>query len=183
MPHSPRWHDGRLWLLDSGSASLGYVDIANERFVPVATTPGFARGMVIVGNRAVVGLSRLRSGGTGVQLGVGQLLADRRLSQRCGLLIVDLVSGRTVDWLTIEGGVTELYDVTLLPGLSRVYTPGFREPALHQTLMTVPEASVPTALRPSADEPLLTSAASRQAAAGTRVTPPDLTVATTEGHP
>jgi hypothetical protein len=27
MPHSPRWHAGRLWLLESGTGSLGYVDL------------------------------------------------------------------------------------------------------------------------------------------------------------
>ncbi len=27
MPHSPRWHDGRLWLLESGNGALGYVDL------------------------------------------------------------------------------------------------------------------------------------------------------------
>ncbi len=185
MPHSPRWHNGRLWLLDSGTASLGYVDMATERFVPVATTPGFARGMLMVGNRAVIGLSRLRTGGSGSQLGVGQLLADRRLSQRCGLQIVDLDTGRTVDWLTIEGGVTELYDVALLSGLARVFTPGFREPGLHKDLMTVPSAPVPTALRPAADVPLVTSAAHREAAAlvtAERTHPTSLTFLSAKGQ-
>jgi uncharacterized protein (TIGR03032 family) len=26
MPHSPRWHEGRLWVLDSGSGGVGVVD-------------------------------------------------------------------------------------------------------------------------------------------------------------
>src|SRR5262249_1911547 len=29
MPHSPRWHDGRLWVLESGTGRLLHVDIAN----------------------------------------------------------------------------------------------------------------------------------------------------------
>src|SRR5262249_55443311 len=28
MPHSPRWHDGRLWVLESGSGGIGHVDLA-----------------------------------------------------------------------------------------------------------------------------------------------------------
>src|SRR5207247_1185934 len=27
MPHSPRWYDGRLWLLESGNGALGHVDL------------------------------------------------------------------------------------------------------------------------------------------------------------
>ena len=26
MPHSPRWHDGKLWVLNSGTGDLGYVE-------------------------------------------------------------------------------------------------------------------------------------------------------------
>ena len=37
MPHSPRWHQGKLWLLNSGTGELGYVD--GERFQPVTFCP------------------------------------------------------------------------------------------------------------------------------------------------
>ena len=26
MPHSPRWHDGKLWLLNSGTGELGWIE-------------------------------------------------------------------------------------------------------------------------------------------------------------
>jgi hypothetical protein len=45
MPHSPRWHDGRLWLLESGTGRLLSVDVATRRGEPVADLPGFARGL------------------------------------------------------------------------------------------------------------------------------------------
>src|SRR5262249_27372564 len=32
MPHSPRWHAGRLWLLESGAGSLGFVDLLTGRY-------------------------------------------------------------------------------------------------------------------------------------------------------
>src|SRR5439155_22098912 len=41
MPHSPRWHDGRLWLLESGNGRLVRVDAASGRGQTVATLPGF----------------------------------------------------------------------------------------------------------------------------------------------
>ncbi|MCH8014576.1 MAG: DUF4915 domain-containing protein, partial [Candidatus Dadabacteria bacterium] len=40
MPHSPRWHDGRLWLLESGDGSIGTVDLATGRYEAVARVDG-----------------------------------------------------------------------------------------------------------------------------------------------
>src|SRR5688572_22956696 len=56
MPHSPRLHGGRLWLLNSGTGEFGWVDPASGRFEPVAFCPGYARGLAFVGGRAVIGL-------------------------------------------------------------------------------------------------------------------------------
>src|SRR5581483_8172614 len=41
MPHSPRWHDGRLWLLESGTGRLMLADPAGGRRQAVAELPGF----------------------------------------------------------------------------------------------------------------------------------------------
>jgi uncharacterized protein (TIGR03032 family) len=57
MPHSPRLHDGRLWLLDSGSGRFGFIAPSDGRFEEVALCPGYARGLAFAGNHAVVGLS------------------------------------------------------------------------------------------------------------------------------
>ena len=59
MPHSPRWYRDKLWLLDSGSGRLGYLD--GERFEPVAFMPGYARGLAFSGDYAIVGVSRPRN--------------------------------------------------------------------------------------------------------------------------
>ena len=47
MPHSPRWQDGRLWILNSGCGELGYLD-SDCRFVPIAFCPGYLRGLAFV---------------------------------------------------------------------------------------------------------------------------------------
>src|SRR5262245_49635976 len=74
MPHSPRWHDGRLWLLESGTGQLVLVDHATGRRQQVAELPGFARGLALAGPYAFVGLSKIRK--TSAMDGVP--LADRR---------------------------------------------------------------------------------------------------------
>ncbi len=43
MPHSPRWHGDRLWVLNSGTGHLGTVDLSSGAFEPASFAPGLAR--------------------------------------------------------------------------------------------------------------------------------------------
>ena len=95
MPHSPRWHDGRLWLLESGTGRLLSVDLATRRGHAVAELPGFARGLALVGPYAFVGLSKIRE--TSAMDGVP--LAERRTQLKCGVAVVDCRDGRLVAFL------------------------------------------------------------------------------------
>lgn len=119
MPHSPRWHQGKLWLLNSGNGYLGYVDLASGKFEPVAFCPGYARGLAFVGNCAVVGLSRPRERNRFGGLGLDEELARRGMTSYTGLAVVDLATGETIDRLEITGDIAELYDVAVLPGVVR----------------------------------------------------------------
>ena len=125
MPHSPRLHDGRLWLLNSGTGELGFVDRDAKKFVPVAFCPGYARGLAFVGPYAIVGLSLARENRTFQGLPLDQALAARGAEPRCGVLVIDTNSGDTVEWLRIEGVVRELFDVAVLPGIRNPAAIGF----------------------------------------------------------
>lgn len=151
MPHSPRWHNGRLWLLNSGDGDFGYLD--GERFVPVTQCPGFARGLCFVGDYAVIGLSLLRDNTFSSGLSIKERLEKAHIPQRCGLIVVDLNTGQIVHWLTIQGVVTELYDVAFLPGITRPYTSGFSEPELQRQVIHLTPGIFPFEMpRPSADD-------------------------------
>ena len=126
MPHSPRLHDGRLWVLNSGAGEFGFVDLATGRFEPVAFCPGYARGLAFAGGRAVIGLSQARENRTFSGLPLDEALAARDVEPRCGLAVVDLVSGDMSGWVRIEGVVRELYDVAALPGARRPSAIGFK---------------------------------------------------------
>ena len=126
MPHSPRLHDGRLWVLNSGAGEFGFVDLATGRFEPVAFCPGYARGLAFAGGRAVIGLSQARENRTFSGLPLDEALAARDVEPRCGLAVVDLVSGDMTGWVRIEGVVRELYDVAALPGARRPSAIGFK---------------------------------------------------------
>jgi uncharacterized protein (TIGR03032 family) len=64
MPHSPRIHNGTLWVLNSGAGQFGWVDVKSGKFEPIAFCPGYARGLAFSGNHAIVGLSLSRENRT-----------------------------------------------------------------------------------------------------------------------
>ncbi|MDB5468914.1 MAG: hypothetical protein JWR84_474 [Caulobacter sp.] len=117
MPHSPRVHDGKLWVLNSGAGELGFIDPDTKAFKPVAFCPGYARGLSFMGKYALVGLSQARENRTFQGLPLDAALASRDAVARCGILVIDTESGDTVEWVRIEGVVRELFDVVALPGV------------------------------------------------------------------
>src|SRR5215218_1034374 len=113
MPHSPRWHDGRLWVLESGTGGVVRVDPATGGRETVAGLPGFTRGLAPAGPYAFVGLSKIRP--TSTMDGVPP--AGRRGELRCGVAAVGLRTGRVVGSLEFPSAVEESFDVRLLPGV------------------------------------------------------------------
>lgn len=112
MPHSPRWHDGRLWVLESGRGSLAAVDLQSGAVETVIELPGFTRGLALAGDLAFVGLSQIRESST-----FGDLPLTARLRERlCGVWIVSLHQARIVGYLRFEDVVQEILDVALLQG-------------------------------------------------------------------
>jgi uncharacterized protein (TIGR03032 family) len=126
MPHSPRLHGGKLWVLNSGAGEFGYVDLEARRFVPVAFCPGYARGLTFAGGCAVIGLSLARENRTFQGLPLDNALAAKGADARCGLVMIDLASGDTAAWVRLEGVVRELYDVAFLPGVRQPSAIGFK---------------------------------------------------------
>ena len=116
MPHSPRLHNGKLWVLDSGRGRLARVDPETGTTETVTFLPGFARGLAFHGHFAFVGLSLPRDGSfSGLELD-GEL-AKRDGEPWCGVQIVDTRSGDIVQWIRLTGEVRELFDVFVLPGV------------------------------------------------------------------
>lgn len=144
MPHSPRAHAGRVWLLNAGTGEFGFVDPAEGRFEPVAFCPGFLRGLTILsgpsGDWAVIGLSRPRGNRTFDGLALGERLAREGLAAQCGLRVVNLQTGDVSHALEIEGVVEELYDVVALKDVRRPMALGFRTSEIRTRLSVAPMA-------------------------------------------
>jgi len=140
MPHSPRVHRGRLWLLNSGTGHPGSIDPTSGTFVPLTFCPGYLRGLAFCGDYAVVGLSRPRRDQTFGGLALEEELARRGAEARCGLQVIDLRSGDVVQWLRLGGMVSELYDVAVLPGVVRPTVLGFKTDDIRRTIAVGDEA-------------------------------------------
>ena len=110
MPHSPRWYQGKLWVLESGEGSLATVDLDNGTWQTVAQMPGFTRGIDFLGPLAFIGLSQVRE--SAVFSGIP--LVDRVKERSCGVWIVHLETGQTVGFLRFEAGVQEIFAVQVL---------------------------------------------------------------------
>jgi uncharacterized protein (TIGR03032 family) len=146
MPHSPRWHDGRLWLLESGTGRLVLIDRADGRQHIVTELPGFARGLALAGPYAFVGLSKIRA--TSAMDGVP--LAERRNELKCDVAVVDLRCGQLVALLEFQTAVEEIFDVQVLPGLRFPEVLGFQKEAVHHTFIVPPMIWPKASAEPSA---------------------------------
>jgi uncharacterized protein (TIGR03032 family) len=133
MPHSPRWHDDRLWLLESGTGRLLIIH-PGGRADSVAEVPGFARGLVLAGPYAFVGLSKIRE--TSAMDGVP--LAERRNQLKCGVAVVDVRARYIVAMLEFQTAVEEIFDVQILAGLRFPEIMGFQQDTIHHTFVVPP---------------------------------------------
>lgn len=123
MPHSPRWHDGRLWVLNSGTGELGWVDEKNKSFNPIAFFPGFLRGLAFHNGHAIVTLSKSRykrfDG-----LALAGTLEEKDADAWCGVQIISLLTGDVVQWVRFDGVIEELFDICVLNNVKNPLTLG-----------------------------------------------------------
>ena len=123
MPHSPRFHDRRLWVANSGTGEIGYINRKAKRFHPFAFCPGFIRGLSFIDGYAIVTLSKPRyKRFDGLQL--ADALEQRDADPWCGIQIISLADGSVAHWIRFDGAVQELFDVCVLPGVNDAITLG-----------------------------------------------------------
>jgi uncharacterized protein (TIGR03032 family) len=143
MPHSPRLHEGSLWVLNSGAGELWRVDRNTLQHEVVCSLPGYLRGLGFLGPVALVGLSTIREkhifGGLPVQ--------ERHPRLRCGVAVIEVSTGNELGLFEFTEGCTELFDVRFLPGVHRPMILSAQKEQTRQAV-TAPEFSY--WLRPSA---------------------------------
>lgn len=138
MPHSPRWKDGRLWLLESGTGKLLTLDPATGQRQDIAEVLGFARGLALCGPYAFIGLSKIRT--TSAMDGVP--LAERRDQLKCGVAVVDLRSGQNIGLLEFQSAVEEVFDVQILLTSRFPEVVGFQQDTVQNTFIVPSETRI-----------------------------------------
>ncbi|MDZ4684622.1 MAG: TIGR03032 family protein [Planctomycetaceae bacterium] len=142
MPHSPRWHQGAVWFLNSGTGELCRHQPGANGWDVVCGLPAYLRGLCLLGDYAIVGMSTIREkhifGGLPVQQRHEKLL--------CGIAIVDLKRGVEIGRWDFGSGCTELYEVQFLAGVQRPMVLNLQQPATRDAF---PASDFSYWLRPS----------------------------------
>ena len=116
MPRSPVMVGDRLWLLNAGRTELGFLDLRRGSWEQVLTLPGYPRGLAILDQWAVIGLSTPRDAVTD----------DGDAASLAGIVVADLFKGEIAHRLTLDPPIREINDLTVLPGVRQPGLIGFR---------------------------------------------------------
>jgi len=114
MPHSPRWHNGQLWVLESGNGGVGTVDPHSGKYQEVCRLPGFTRGLDFAGPYAFVGLSQVRETATFSSIAIAGIPQDHRC---CGVWFIDTRNGQVAGFTNFTDTVHEIFAIQFLRGL------------------------------------------------------------------
>mgnify|MGYP002655262015 FL=1 len=118
-PNSPRYHQGFIYLLESGTARLLRVDPSSKEVTTVSQLTGFVRGLSLFGNYAVAGISTLR-GSESAELET----SEKPPLQSAVVAVVDLTDGAIAATVKFDEQVKEISDLLVLENTQQ---PVFRE--------------------------------------------------------
>ncbi len=109
MPHSPRWYNNKIYLLESAKGELVEIDPNSYTKKTVTRLNGMVRGLTIVDGLAFIGISTVRE-----KSKTFNKLDDRVKAEFASIEIIDIASGMTLGNLTFQTEIKEIYDVQLL---------------------------------------------------------------------
>ncbi len=113
MPHSPRIYDGKLYALLSAAGELVKVDPKNGTYETLVKIGSFARGMAKHGDYLFIGTSKLRHHTSSFKdLPIAK-------TSTAGICVIYLPYNSIVGNIEYQASVEEIYDVQVLPGMSR----------------------------------------------------------------
>lgn len=115
MPHSPRWYKECLWFLNSAAGELCVMNPENSEVKIVRRLPGITRGLAFWGNYAVVGLSKIVKNNENREFPLWR----KNQNTICGVILVNILTGREEGTFLFENGCDEIFDLELLPGIHR----------------------------------------------------------------
>ena len=125
-------------LLDSGKGRIVHIDLISGSATTVAQLPGYTRGLAFCGQRAFVGLSKIRETTT---FG-GVPIAENREELKCGVWVIDTATGSVSSFLEFQQGVDEIFDVQILAGVRNPSVIGLSKDTIQGAFVIPPEGEV-----------------------------------------
>lgn len=112
-PHSPKCHDGAVYLCDSGRGQIIRFDpLENTKHV-ICTLPGFTRGLIVFGDLIIVGTSRIRRSDAVQKYPLAEQIQPDET--QCGIWVLNKQNGEIISNIIFSGDVEQLYDIAVLP--------------------------------------------------------------------
>ena len=135
MPHSPRIYDGKLYMVTSASGDLVVADTDKGTFESIINLKGFVRGMAKYGDYLFIGLSKLRQNSS-----TFNKLDIAKFANQSGFDVIHLPTGARVAQLRYLASVDEIYDIQILPNMTR---PGIVNTLgeMHHQGLSIPSAT------------------------------------------
>lgn len=127
MPHSPEMINDSLYVLLSATGKLIKINPSDGSQEEVIDLKGFVRGMGYYKDYLFIGLSKLRkNSSTFAKLDIA------KHANEAGIAIVHLPTGTLQGKITYHNSVDEIYDIEILPNLTR---PNILNPASEESKM------------------------------------------------
>ena len=114
MPHSPRFYQDKLWVLESGEGGFGFMDLKTGKYELVTKLDGFTRGLDFYGDVAFIGLSQVRESAVFSGLEITERLGQAE--RTCGVWAVNTQTGATLGFVQFEDAVQEIFAVAAIGG-------------------------------------------------------------------
>jgi uncharacterized protein (TIGR03032 family) len=110
MPHSPRWHNGKVYFCNSGEGQVCVFDPTSGKHTVIAELQGFTRGIDIIDGLMFVGLSKMRQS----DVANPAALTQKYEETYSGIWLINLDDHSVVGQIRFQGNVDQIYDVALL---------------------------------------------------------------------
>lgn len=120
MPHSPRWHEGRVYFCNSGHGHICSYQPKTKTTEILAEVPGFTRGMDFYGPIMFVGLSKVRQGDVSIPAPIAEKLEETH----SGIWLFNTEEKnedgqmKEIGHIKFTGNVDQIYDVAVIPNCS-----------------------------------------------------------------
>lgn len=111
MPHSPRYHNGYVYVCNSGNGTVLKVNPDTGVTQTILELPGFTRGISFYKNYMFVGTSKTRKSEVREQIP----LLNKYDTTQSGVWVYNFDTNAIVDHLIFDDSLEQIYDIAVIP--------------------------------------------------------------------